>query len=435
LVWIKVALGATRQTARMSDGDDGPRVVVVGGGFGGLWATRGLAGVLVRVTLIDRVNHHVFQPLLYQVAAASLSATDIAAPLRYIVRQQSNVQVLLAEVDRIDLAARLVRAGGRAVPYDYLILATGSTHTYFGHPEWADDAPGLKTLDDAFTLRRRILNAFEAAEREPDPDRRGEWLTFAIVGAGPTGVELAGTLAEMAHHVLPREFCTARPQNAEIHLLEAGPRILPGMPPELSAAAQQRLAQLGVAVHVDAAVTAVDRAGVDTAHWRIAARTVVWAAGVAASPLGRHLGVACDRAGRVRVAPDLSLPEHPEVFVVGDLACVERDGRRVPGVAPAAKQMGAYAARMIQARLSGYTNRPFRYRDYGNLASISRHSAVVDLHGVHLSGVAGWWFWLVAHIFFLIGFRSRLAVMWNWAWSYLTGQRHARIVVGTRLER
>ncbi|HEU0276219.1 MAG TPA: NAD(P)/FAD-dependent oxidoreductase [Rhodanobacteraceae bacterium] len=418
----------------MNDADEGPHVVVVGGGFGGLWATRNLAGVAVRVTLIDRVNHHLFQPLLYQVAAASLSATDIAAPLRYIVRQQSNVQVWLAEVDHIDLAARRVRAGGRHLPYDYLVLATGSTHTYFGHPEWANDAPGLKTLDDAFLIRRRILTAFERAESEPDAERRRVWLTFAIVGAGPTGVELAGTLAEMARHVLPREFRTAQPQNAEIHLIEAGPRILPGMPPELSAAAQRRLEQLGVAVHVDAAVTAVDGAGVDTARWRIAARTVVWAAGVAASPLGRQLGVDCDRAGRVRVAPDLSLPGHPEVFVVGDLACVEREGRRVPGVAPAAKQMGAYAARMVQARLSGYTNRPFRYWDYGNLASISRRSAVVDLHGMHLTSVAGWWFWLVAHIFFLIGFRSRVAVMWNWAWSYMTRQRHARIIVGARPE-
>lgn len=418
----------------MSDADEGPRVIVVGGGFGGLWAARSLAGVMVQVTLIDRVNHHVFQPLLYQVAAASLSGTDIAAPLRYIVRQQSNVQVLLAEVDHVDLGAQQVRAGGRTLPYDFLVLATGSTHAYFGHPEWARDAPGLKTLDDAFTIRRRILSAFEAAEREPDAERRAEWLTFAIVGAGPTGVELAGTLAEMARRVLPREFRTARPQSAEIHLLEAGPRILAGMPPELSAAAQRRLEQLGVAVHVDAAVTAIDRAGVDTARWRIAARTVVWAAGVAASPLGRMLGVACDRAGRVRVAPDLSLPGHPEVFVVGDLACVERDGRRVPGVAPAAKQMGAYAAHAIQSRLGGYTNRPFRYHDYGNLASISRHSAVVDLHGLHLSGVAGWWFWLVAHILFLIGFRNRLAVMWNWAWSYLTWQRHARIIVGREPE-
>ncbi len=419
----------------MNDPDGDPRVVVVGGGFGGLWCTRGLAGVAVRATLLDRVNHHVFQPLLYQVAAASLSATDIAAPLRYIVRQQANVQVLLAEVDHVDLAGHRVRAGGRNLAYDYLVLAAGSTHTYFGHPEWASDAPGLKTLDDAFTIRRRILTAFEAAEGEPDPTRRAQWLTFAIVGAGPTGVELAGTLAEMARHVLPREFRTAHPQSAAIHLLEAGPRILPGMPPELSAHTQRRLEQLGVSVHVDAAVTAVDRAGVDTAQWRIAARTVVWAAGVAASPLGRQLGVECDRAGRVRVEPDLSLPGHPEVFVIGDLALVERDGRQVPGVAPAAKQMGAYAARMIQARLSGYRNRPFRYHDYGNLASISRFSAVVDLHGVHLKGVVGWWFWLVAHIFFLIGFRSRLAVMWNWAWSYLTGQRHARIVVGTRLER
>jgi NADH dehydrogenase len=409
-----------------------PHVVILGGGFGGLKAARGLAHAPVRVTLVDRANHHVFQPLLYQVAGATLSGPDISAPLRHIVRRQANITVWMEEVTGIDVAVRHVQAGRQTIGYDYLVVATGSTHAYFGHDAWEKDAPGLKTMNDALAIRRRILSAFEAAEREPDPARRAEWLTFVIVGAGPTGVELAGTLAEIAHHTLPREFRIAHPRDARIHLVEAGPRVLSAMPESLSAIAQRRLESMGVEVHAGAEVTGIDATGARMGDQRIAARTVLWAAGDASSPLAAQLGVDRDRAGRVKVAPDLSLPDHSEVFVIGDLAWVEQGGQRVPGVAPAAKQMGAHAARAIRDRIAGASVRPFRYRDYGSLASISRSSAVVDLRGLKLSGFIGWMFWLFAHIFFLIGFRNRLAVMWNWAWSYVTWQRGARIIVSQR---
>ncbi|HXE67243.1 MAG TPA: NAD(P)/FAD-dependent oxidoreductase, partial [Rhodanobacteraceae bacterium] len=324
------------------------------------------------------------------------------------------------------------QAGAQTIGYDYLVVATGSTHAYFGHDDWAEDAPGLKTMDDALAIRRRVLAAFEAAEREPGAELRRRWLTFVIVGAGPTGVELAGTLAEIAHHTLPREFRIAHPRDARIHLVEAGPRVLAAMPETLSAIAQRKLESMGVEVHTSAAVTGIDATGVRMGDEQIAARTVLWAAGVAASPLGAQLGGARDRAGRVKVAPDLSLPDHPEVFVIGDLAWVEQAGQRVPGMAPAAKQMGRHAARAIRDRIACAAARPFLYRDYGSLASISRSSAVVDLRGLKFSGFVGWLFWLFAHIFFLIGFRNRLAVMWNWAWSYMTWQRGARIIVGDR---
>ena len=418
--------------ARMNDPARRPHVVILGGGFGGLKATRALRSASVRITLIDRANHHLFQPLLYQVAAASLSGPDIAAPLRHIVRRQDNVTVLMEEVQTIDVAGHCVRTEADEYEYDWLIVATGSTHAYFGHDDWAAPAPGLKTMNDALAIRRRVLSAFEAAEREPDPARRAQWLSFVVIGAGPTGVELAGTLAEMAHHTLPREFRNARPHDAQIHLVEAGPRVLAAMPDVLSAVARRKLERMGVRVHCNAAVTGVDDAGVRMGDQRIDACTMLWAAGVAASPLGAQLDAECDRAGRVRVAPDLSLPDHPEVFVIGDLAHVEQDGTQVPGMAPAAKQMGGHAARAIRERLAGRTPRPFRYRDYGSLACISRSSAVVDLRGLHISGFPGWLFWLCVHIFFLIGFRNRLAVMWNWAWSYLTWQRNARIIVGGR---
>jgi NADH dehydrogenase len=419
----------------MNDPARRPHVVILGGGFAGLWATRALARVPVRVTLIDRANHHLFQPLLYQVAAASLSGPDIAAPLRHIVRHQDNVTVLMEEVQGIDVAARSARTIAGEYEYDWLVVATGSTHAYFGRDDWAAHAPGLKTMDDALAIRRRILSAFEIAEREPDPVRRAEWLTFVIIGAGPTGVELAGTLAEIAQHTLAREFRRADPRNTAIHLVEAGPRVLGAMPERLSAAARDKLEAMGVRVHVDSAVTGVDETGVRMGDQRIDARTVLWAAGVAASPLGTSLAAELDRHGRVKVAPDLSLPGHPEVFVVGDLAHVEQDGQLVPGMAPAAKQMGSHAARVIRERLAGGASRPFRYRDYGSLASISRASAVVDLRGVHMSGFTGWLFWLFAHILFLIGFRNRFAVMWNWAWSYVTWQRNARIIVGRDRDR
>lgn len=405
-------------------------MVILGGGFGGLWTTRALRRAPVGVTLIDRANHHLFQPLLYQVAAASLSGPDIAAPLRHIVRRQANATVLMEDVQAIDLSKRRIQTDCGGHDYDWLVVATGSTHAYFGHDDWAAHAPGLKTMHDALAIRRRVLSAFEAAEREPDPSRRTAWLTFVVIGAGPTGVELAGTLAEMAHHTLPREFRVARPREAQIHLMEAGPRVLSAMPESLSTIALRKLERMGVCVHCNAAVTQIDGAGVGMGGQRIEARTLLWAAGVAASPLGAQLGTGCDRAGRVRVAPDLSLPGHPDVFVIGDLAHVEQAGRQVPGMAPAAKQMGAHVARVIRARVAGHPSGPFRYRDYGSLASISRAFAVVDLRGIRIAGFAGWLFWLVAHIFFLIGFRNRLAVMWNWAWSYLTWQRNARIIVG-----
>ncbi len=407
-----------------------PHVVVLGGGFGGLRATRALASAAVRVTLVDRTNHHLFQPLLYQVAMAGLSAPDIAAPLRHILRRQRNVEVRMDEVHAIDVAARRVVLERTALAYDYLIVATGSRHAYFGHDPWACHAPGLKTLDDALRIRRRMLEAFEAAEREDAAEARSEWLAFVIIGGGPTGVELAGTLAEIALHTLPREFRRSDPRRARIHLVEAGTRLLASMPESLSDAARRALERLGVDVHTGYAVTAIDERGVELGSRRIRARTVLWAAGVAASPLGACLDAERDRAGRVKVDPDLSLPGHPEVFVVGDLASVSGEGGLVPGVAPAAKQMGAHAAAAIRDRLAGRATRAFVYRDYGNLATIGRMSAVVDLHGLRLSGAPAWLFWLAAHIFFLIGFRNRLVVMAEWIWSYFTYQRHARIIVG-----
>ena len=330
----------------------------------------------------------------------------------------------------IDVAARCVTFADGVLEYDYLIVATGSRHAYFGHDDWEPYAPGLKTLDDAVLIRRRMLEAFEHAEREPDPGLQSEWLDFVIIGAGPTGVELAGTLAEIARHTLPREFRHSDPRRSQIHLIEAGPRVLASMPESLSAKARRQLEKLGVNVHTGAAVTQVDERGVTLGAQRIVARTVIWAAGVAASPLGASLGAERDRAGRVKIGADLSLPGHPDVFVVGDLASVVQDGQPVPGVAPAAKQMGAYAAEVIGDRIAGRASKPFRYRDYGNLATIGRMAAVVDLRGLRFSGALAWLFWLSAHIFFLIGFRNRLIVMSEWIWSYFTYQRHARIIIG-----
>lgn len=407
-----------------------PHVLILGGGFGGLWATRALASAPVRVTLVDRTNHHLFQPLLYQVAMAGLSSSDIAAPLRHILRKQRNVTVLMDEAHTIDVKTHRVTLAHGSVDYDYLIVATGARHAYFGHDGWAPFAPGLKTLDEAVLIRRRMLEAFEYAERESDPQRRSGWLNFVIIGGGPTGVELAGTLAEIAHHTLPREFRQSDPRSARIHLIEAGPRVLASMPEALSAKARSQLERLGVSVQTGQAVTGIDETGVTMGERHIAARTVLWAAGVAASRLGGQLGVECDRAGRVKVETDLSLRGHPEVFVIGDLASVMQDGSPVPGVAPAAKQMGAFVARAIRARIVKRTSAAFRYRDYGNLATVGRRAAVVDLHGLRISGTLAWLFWLVAHIFFLIGFRNRLIVMIDWMWSYFTYQRNARIIIG-----
>lgn len=424
-----------RQNERMSDpAARRPHVLILGGGFGGLWTTRALAAAPVRVTLVDRTNHHLFQPLLYQVAMAGLSSPDIAAPLRHILRRQRNVTVLMDEATAIDVAARRVTLTSGTLDYDYLVVATGARHSYFGHDDWAARAPGLKTLDDAFFIRRHMLEAFEFAERESDPAVRAQWLNFVIVGGGPTGVELAGTLAEIARHTLPREFRRSDPRSANVHLVEAGPRVLPSMPPSLSEKARAQLARLGVEVLTGQAVTGIDERGVWLGERRIDARTVLWAAGVAASPLGAQLGAERDRAGRVKVEPDLSLPGHPEVFVIGDLASLALDGKPVPGVAPAAKQMGAYVGAAIRDRLAGRAPAPFRYRDYGNLATIGRMAAVVDLRGLRLSGVFAWLFWLIAHVFFLIGFRNRIVVMWEWIWSYFTYQRHARIIIGRERE-
>ena len=410
-----------------------PHVVILGGGFGGLAAAHGLARAPVRVTLVDRRNHHLFQPLLYQVATAGLSAPSIAAPLRQILRRQDDVTVLLDEAQDVDLERHQVRLAHGTLGYDFLIVATGATHAYFGHDDWAPWAPGLKTLDDAFAIRRRVLLAFESAERASDPAERDPWLNFVVVGGGPTGVELAGTLAEIARHTLPREFRCSDPSRARVLLVEAGPRLLPAFDPTLSAKAHQQLERLGVEVRTGGAVTAIDGQGVRLGGELLAARTVLWAAGVAASPLGRRLDASVDRAGRVRVADDLSLPAHPEVFVIGDLACVERaDGTLVPGVAPAAKQMGRHAADRIRARIDAdSTPAPFHYRDQGALATIGRMAAVAQFGRLRLSGPPAWWVWLVAHIYFLIGFRNRLVVLLDWAWAYWTYQRHARIVTGT----
>ena len=409
-----------------------PHVVVVGGGFAGLWAIRALANAPVRITVVDRSNHHLFQPLLYQVATAGLSAPDIAAPLRYILRRQANAEVRLAEVAAVDPAARTVKLDdGAELAFDYLLLATGATHAYFGHNEWAVHAPGLKSLDDALELRRKLLLAFERAEACEDPVERAAWLDFAIVGGGPTGVELAGTLAEIARHTLRDQFRHIDPASARVRLLEAGPRVLASFPEDLSEKARRQLEKLGVEVRTGVPVTAIDAGGYRLGDEYVRSRTIVWAAGVAASPLARSLGVPLDRAGRVPVEPDLSVPGYPHVFVAGDLAAVSRpDGTPVPGVAPAAKQMGRHVATAMRARLRGVPAPAFRYRDFGNLATIGRMAAVVDLHGFKLSGVLAWWFWLAAHVFFLIGFRNRLSVLLNWAWAYWSYQRGARIILG-----
>lgn len=406
--------------------------VIVGGGFAGLWATRALASAPVRITLIDRHNHHLFQPLLYQVATAGLSAPDIAAPLRHILRKQANVEVRLAEVAAIAPQEKhVVLADGTTIAYDALLLATGATHAYFGHDEWARHAPGLKTLDDALQLRRHLLLAFERAEAETDPGKRAAWLSFAIVGGGPTGVELAGTLTEIARHTLKNEFRRIDPSQARVRLVEAGPRVLASFPDTLSEKARRQLERLGVEVVTGTPVSDITDEGYRLGETFIPAKTVVWAAGVAASPLARTLGVSLDRAGRVPVQPDLTVAGHPDIFVAGDLAAVTSDGRPVPGVAPAAKQMGRHVAQVLRARLDGRASPgDFRYQDYGNLATIGRMAAVVDFGRLKFSGLLAWWFWLTAHVFFLIGFRNRLVVLLNWCWAYWSYQRGARIILG-----
>jgi NADH dehydrogenase len=421
-------------TDARSDSDGRRRVLILGGGFGGLTAARRLAGADAQITLVDRRNHHLFQPLLYQVATASLSATSIAAPLRHILRRQRNLTVLMEEVTAVDLAARRVGCGSRWLDYDWLVIATGATHAYFGHDEWAPFAPALKTLDDAQSIRRRVLLAFEQAEREDDPERRQAWLNFVVVGGGSTGVELAGTLIELAQHTLRGEYRHFDSRSASVRLVEAGPRVLAGYDPVLSDKARRQLERLGVLVHTGVPVTAIDAAGVKLGDRRLPARTVLWAAGVAASAVGAMLGAPQDKAGRVRVDEDLGVPGHAGVFVIGDLASVARpDGSPVPGVAPAAKQMGEYVATTIARRLRGddRARPPFRYRDAGSLATIGRMAAVAQFGKLQLSGLPAWIVWLLVHIYFLIGFRNRLAVMLDWAWAYWTHQRQARIVSGT----
>jgi len=403
-----------------------PRVLVLGCGFGGLWAAQALRKAQADVTVIDRTNHHLFTPLLYQVATAGLSVPAIAAPIRHILAHQRNTTVLMGEATTIDAVQRKVQLeDGTALPYDYLIVATGSMHSYFGNDAWAPYAPGLKTVEDALDIRARILLSFEHAERETDPAKRAAWLTFVVIGAGATGVELAGTLAEISRHTLRGEFRRFDPRNARVVLVEGSDRVLPSYPADLSEKALGQLERLGVTVWLGKRVTGVDAEGVSMGSERLTANTVIWAAGVASSPIGGALGAPLDRSGRVRVAPDLSVPGHPEIFVAGDLAAVEG----VPGIAPAAKQMGRHAARNIMNSIRGRKPVPFRYRDYGQLATIGRHAAVAVIGRLKLTGFLAWFVWLTAHIYFLINFRNRLVVMIDLVGAYWTFQRYARVVI------
>jgi NADH:ubiquinone reductase (H+-translocating) len=407
-----------------------PRIVIVGAGFGGLFATQALARVDADITVVDRHNYHLFQPLLYQVATAGLPPSDVAWPIRSILRRQRNATVLLGEVVGVDTTRGTVELADRSLPFDYLVLATGSTHSYFGHDNWQPFAPGLKSIDDATAIRRRLLSAFEAAEIEPDAQRRERFLRFVIVGAGPTGVELAGTIAELARFTLAADFRRIDPRSASIVLVEAGPRVLAAFQEPQSGYALRSLEQLGVEVRLNAAVTACDANGVSIGAERLESATVIWAAGVAASPVGRWLNVPTDRAGRVPVRPDLSASEN--VFVIGDAASVELpNGKRVPGVAPAAKQQGRYVAKVIAARISAQpAPPPFAYRDPGNLATIGRKRAVIEFPFMTLRGFIAWWIWGVAHIYFLVGVPSPVAVSLRWLWEYLTHGRGARLITG-----
>lgn len=407
-----------------------PRVVIVGSGFGGLTAARTFRGAPVALTVIDRRNHHLFQPLLYQVATAALSPGDIAYPIRAILASQRNADVILADAVRIDVDRREVVLADGTVPYDRLIVATGATHSYFGHDEWEPFAPGLKSLEDALEIRRRILLAFERAERETDPVKRKELLTFAIVGGGPTGVELGGAIGEISREVLVEDFRSIDPREARIVLIEAGPRVLAQYGEDSSRRAEEALRRKGVEVRTGQAVRSIDTAGVVFGAERLDAATVLWAAGVAASPLARSLGAPLDRAGRVEVGPDLTVPGHPEIAVVGDLALLLRDGKPVPGTCPVAIQEGRHAAKNVLRAIARKPPLPFHYRDKGSMAVIGRAAAVVEIAGLHLSGIAAWLTWSLVHIFFLIGFRNRFVVMLEWAWTYATRGRGARLITG-----
>jgi NADH dehydrogenase len=411
-----------------------PHVIIVGGGFAGLDAARALSRAPVAVTLVDRHNHHVFQPLLYQVAAAALSPGDIASPIRWILRRQSNVRVLLGEVTGVDLTGKAVVIDGRErLGYDFLILAAGATHSYFGHDDWSAYAKGLKTLDDALTMRRRMLLAFEEAEREADPARRRHLLTFVLIGGGPTGVELAGALAEIARHTLKHEFDRIDPESSRIVLIEAGPTILPSFPESLRDSARRALRKLGVEVWENARVTQVEAEAVQVGDDRIPAHTILWSAGVAGAAVGASLGVPLDRVGRIAVQPDLSVAGYPEVFIAGDLANFpHQTGSPLPGVAQVAKQQGTHAARNIQALIAGRPATPFHYRDPGNMATIGRAAAIADFGWLRVSGYLGWLMWLFVHIMFLVGFRNRLSVLLQWASAYLTYQRSVRLITGER---
>ena len=407
------------------------RVVIVGGGFGGLATAKALARADVEITLIDRRNHHLFQPLLYQVATAALSPSEVAWPIRHLLRRQRNVRVLMGSVVGVDTAEKavLLADGGRQ-DYDSLILATGAQHAYFGHDEWERFAPGLKTVEDATAIRRKLLLALEAAERESDPERRRALLTFAIIGAGPTGVEMAGAIIELGHASIRGQFNTLSPADLRVMLIEGGERVLPNFAPDLSQYTLEALRRMGVEVELGKPVSAIDEAGVTYGDRHVAARTVIWAAGVAASPVARWLGIEGDRAGRIRVEADLSVPSLPDVFVIGDAASVTRDnGKPVPGVAPAAKQMGRHVARIIQRRVMGdNTPLPFAYKHDGDLATIGKSSAVIDFGWIKLKGWFAWWVWGLAHIYFLVETRTRIFITMSWLWIYLTGQRSSRLI-------
>jgi NADH dehydrogenase len=406
-----------------------PHVVILGGGFAGLYAAKALAHAPVQVTLVDRRNHHLFQPMLYQVATAALNPSDIASPIRSVLRGEKNTEVLLGEADRIAVDQRSVHlTDGAVLSYDYLIVGTGARHSYFGHDEWEVLAPGLKSLEDALEIRRRVLLAFERAERERDPVRRHAYLTFVVVGGGPTGVEMAGAVAEIRRYALRRDFRHIDPGEATVMLLEGGPRLLTAYPPELSDKAKAELRRLGVEVRTETLVTDVRPGYVSAAGWTIPTQTVIWAAGNVASPLLKSLGAPLDRAGRAVVEPDCTIPAHAEVFVLGDAAAYNHQGDTLPGICPVAIQMGEYAARTIVGDLRGRARRPFHYRDKGQLAVIGRGRAVADIWRLHFGGFVAWLTWIFVHIFFLIGFRNRVLVLIQWAWSYFTFSRGARLI-------
>jgi len=407
--------------------------VIIGAGFGGLTCAQALKRARVEITIVDRANHHLFQPLLYQVAMAGLSPADIAAPIRSILRNQKNVTVLLDEATDVDFNNQTVELRDSKLKYDYLVLATGGRTSYFGHDEWETFAPGLKDLDDAVEIRRRVLLAFEEAEKETDPERRRALMTFVVVGGGPTGVELAGAIAELSHFVLARDFRSIYPEEAEILLLEGGPKILPSFAPDLSKSAHRQLADLGVRVLTGAQVTGIDEHGVYLGAESVRSATVIWAAGVRATSLTQRLGAPIDRAGRVLVNRDLTVPGHHNVFAIGDMTCLEQDGKPLPGVSPVAMQMGRRVAGNIRNDLAGKPYEEFHYFDKGNMATIGRKAAIAEIGKLHLSGFMAWMAWLVVHIFFLIGFRNRFMVLFNWAWSYFTYQRGARLITGRRL--